>query len=124
MNSGLQGNNIKDVAAAQNLVQQVRFSGMTPMGTQLDQKASALPAAALADRCLFAARALPEGATGNLLQVMRPLLVGPVQSRALRKPLLVIVITDGARGWGCQSCCWWSPFHSCPLLPALALSCP
>ena len=29
-------------------------------------------------------------------KVVRPMLVGPVQSRSLRKPILVIVITDGA----------------------------
>ena len=30
-----------------------------------------------------------------VVQVIRPMLLGPVQSRQLRKPILVIVITDG-----------------------------
>ena len=38
MNSGLQGNGIRDAASAANLVAQVQFNGMTPLGTALDQK--------------------------------------------------------------------------------------
>jgi Mg-chelatase subunit ChlD len=48
------------------LISQIRFSGLTPLGTSLDQK------------------------------VLQPLLLNPARQGQLRKPMLVIVITDGA----------------------------
>ncbi|WWC66067.1 uncharacterized protein I303_108689 [Kwoniella dejecticola CBS 10117] len=66
LNSQLQGNNINSDQAALQLVQQVKFSGLTPLGTALDQK------------------------------ILQPLLLGPARSNALQKPLLIIAITDGA----------------------------
>jgi hypothetical protein len=45
----------------------VQYNGLTPLGSQLDAK------------------------------VVRPFVAGPVQSRALQKPVLVIVITGGRR---------------------------
>ncbi|GFZ45456.1 hypothetical protein JCM24511_03182 [Saitozyma sp. JCM 24511] len=66
LNSNVQGNGINSEAAALGLVQQVKFSGLTPLGTSLDQK------------------------------ILQPLLLGPARSNALQKPLLVIAITDGA----------------------------
>nr|XP_019009534.1 uncharacterized protein I206_06183 [Kwoniella pini CBS 10737]OCF48315.1 hypothetical protein I206_06183 [Kwoniella pini CBS 10737] len=66
LNSQLQGNNINSDQAALQLVQQVKFSGLTPLGTALDQK------------------------------ILQPLLLGPARANALQKPLLVIAITDGA----------------------------
>ncbi|WVW87134.1 hypothetical protein I302_109191 [Kwoniella bestiolae CBS 10118] len=66
LNSQLQGNNINNEQAALQLVSQVKFSGLTPLGTSLDQK------------------------------ILQPLLLGPARSNALQKPLLVIAITDGA----------------------------
>jgi len=65
LNSNLQGNNINSEQAALQLVQQVKFSGLTPLGTALDQK------------------------------ILQPLLLGPARQNALQKPLLVIAITDG-----------------------------
>ena len=44
---------------------QIKFSGTTPLGTNLDRK------------------------------VLQPLVIGPARSSQLRKPVLVIVITDG-----------------------------
>ncbi|KAK6908666.1 hypothetical protein I203_102669 [Kwoniella mangroviensis CBS 8507] len=66
LNSQLQGNNINNEQAALQLVQQVKFSGLTPLGTSLDQK------------------------------ILQPLLLGPARANALQKPLLIIAITDGA----------------------------
>ncbi|WVR07881.1 hypothetical protein IAU60_004924 [Kwoniella sp. DSM 27419] len=66
LNSQLQGNNINSEQAALSLVQQVKFSGLTPLGTSLDQK------------------------------ILQPLLLGPARQGSLQKPLLVIAITDGA----------------------------
>lgn len=42
MNGQQQGNGIRDVASANQLISQVQFNGMTPLGTQLDQKVSNL----------------------------------------------------------------------------------
>ncbi|KAK8869721.1 hypothetical protein IAR55_000289 [Kwoniella newhampshirensis] len=66
LNSQIQGNNINNEQAALQLVGQVKFSGLTPLGTSLDQK------------------------------ILQPLLLGPARSNALQKPLLIIAITDGA----------------------------
>jgi hypothetical protein len=65
MNSKVEGNNIRDSVTAASIAQQVNYNGLTPLGTQLDAK------------------------------VVRPFVAGPVQSRSLQKPILVIVITDG-----------------------------
>ncbi|KPV71951.1 uncharacterized protein RHOBADRAFT_30594 [Rhodotorula graminis WP1] len=68
MNSQLVGRNITSEASAQQLVSQIRFSGLTPLGTALDQK------------------------------IIQPLLLGPARAGTLRKPLLVVAVTDGAPG--------------------------
>lgn len=65
MNSNEQGNHIRSDAEVQGLMQRIQFKGLTPMGTQLRQK------------------------------VIDPLVVQPARSGALRKPVLVITITDG-----------------------------
>ena len=65
MNSNVQGNNVRSDAEVQGLIQQVQFKGLTPMGTQLRQK------------------------------VVDPLVVQPARSGQLRKPVLIITITDG-----------------------------
>lgn len=67
MNSDVQGNGIRTASEATQLVQQVRFSGITPLGTNLDRK------------------------------IIQPLVMQQIRSRALQKPVLVIVITDGER---------------------------
>lgn len=68
MNSRIEGHGIRNEADAMRLISQVKFSGLTPLGTALDQK------------------------------VLQPLLLGPARSNQLRKPLLVIAVTDGAPG--------------------------
>ncbi|KAK9316812.1 hypothetical protein V1524DRAFT_425645 [Lipomyces starkeyi] len=65
MNSKVQGNGINSEAAASNLVSQVRFSGLTPLGS------------------------------GLLSKVLDPLVLGPARSGSMKKPVLVIAITDG-----------------------------
>lgn len=65
MNSQQQGNNIKSQQQVEQMISQTRFSGLTPMGRELDAK------------------------------VLQPLVLGPARSRQLRKPVLVIIITDG-----------------------------
>lgn len=42
MNGQQQGNGIRDVASANQLISQVQFNGLTPLGTQLDQKVGLL----------------------------------------------------------------------------------
>lgn len=66
LNSQVQGNHITQEPQATSLLQQVRFSGLTPLGTSLDQK------------------------------IFQPMLLNPARSGQLRKPLLCIAITDGA----------------------------
>jgi hypothetical protein len=68
MNSKAVGNNITSEQQANQLISQVKFSGLTPLGTALDQK------------------------------ILQPLVVGPARSNALRKPVLVVAVTDGAPG--------------------------
>lgn len=65
MNSKLEGNNVKTSSAAGALVDRVKFEGMTPLGTNLDAK------------------------------IIQPLFTALVKKKALPKPVLVIVITDG-----------------------------
>ncbi|BGP58156.1 hypothetical protein JCM8202v2_005817 [Rhodotorula sphaerocarpa] len=62
------GNNITSEQQAQQLLSGIRFSGLTPLGTSLDQK------------------------------ILQPLLIGPARQNSLRKPLLVVCVTDGAPG--------------------------
>lgn len=66
MNSRINGDGINSEQAAQNLVSQVKFSGLTPLGTALDQK------------------------------IIQPMILGPARNNALQKPILVISITDGS----------------------------
>jgi hypothetical protein len=65
MNSELQGNNIHNAAEVESLISRIQFKGLTPMGTQLRNK------------------------------VLEPLVVQKARSNQLRKPVLVITITDG-----------------------------
>ncbi|DBA79815.1 hypothetical protein WJX77_002304 [Trebouxia sp. C0004] len=65
MNSPIQGNGIRNAQEANNLVQNVQFTGMTPLGSRLDER------------------------------VIKPFLTAGVQHRNLEKPILVITITDG-----------------------------
>ena len=57
--------NIRSEEQAEQLVARVPFKGLTPMGTQLRAK------------------------------VLEPLVIGPARSGQLRKPVLIITITDG-----------------------------
>ncbi|KAK8845604.1 hypothetical protein IAR55_006320 [Kwoniella newhampshirensis] len=65
LNNRLEGNNVTTEQQALQLVQQVKFSGLTPLGTSLYQK------------------------------ILQPLVIGPAQQNRLQKPVLVITITDG-----------------------------
>lgn len=65
MNSDVQGNNVRSPQDIDALMQRIQFKGLTPMGTQLKKK------------------------------VLEPLVVQKARSNQLRKPVLVITITDG-----------------------------
>lgn len=65
MNSNVQGNNITNEQGAMQLLQQVKFSGLTPLGTNLWNK------------------------------VLQPLVLGPARQNQLQKPVVIITITDG-----------------------------
>ncbi|EIW73372.1 hypothetical protein TREMEDRAFT_56189 [Tremella mesenterica DSM 1558] len=66
MNSRVDGNNVSSEAAAMQLLQQVKFSGLTPLGTSMWHK------------------------------ILQPLVVQPARGGQLQKPVLVITITDGS----------------------------
>jgi uncharacterized protein YegL len=65
MNGPTEGNGIKSAAEASALVQQVRFSGTTPLGTNLERK------------------------------VLQPMVVQQARNGSMQKPVLVVTITDG-----------------------------
>jgi hypothetical protein len=65
MNSEERGDNIRSEAQVEQLVQRIQFKGLTPMGTNLKNK------------------------------VLEPLVLAPARAGQLRKPVLVITITDG-----------------------------
>ncbi|KAL6248540.1 hypothetical protein RBB50_004795 [Rhinocladiella similis] len=65
MNSPDGGNNIRSEQQVNEMVSRTRFSGLTPMGRELDNK------------------------------ILRPLVLQAARSGQLRKPVLVITITDG-----------------------------
>jgi hypothetical protein len=65
MNSDERGDNIRSKHDAEALVSRVRFSGLTPMGTNLRNK------------------------------VLEPLVIGPARAGRLEKPVVVITVTDG-----------------------------
>ncbi|ODN74579.1 hypothetical protein, variant [Cryptococcus amylolentus CBS 6039] len=66
MNSRIEGNHINSEQEAMRLVSQIKFSGLTPLGTSLWEK------------------------------ILQPLVVGPAQQGRLVKPVLVVCITDGS----------------------------
>lgn len=65
MNSSVEGNHIRNDAGVDELMRRIQFKGLTPMGTSLRQK------------------------------VLEPLVLGPARSGQLRKPVLIITVTDG-----------------------------
>lgn len=65
MNSQIQGNGIRNEQQVAHLLTQVKFSGMTPLGRELNAK------------------------------ILQPLVIQPARSGQLQKPVLVITITDG-----------------------------
>ncbi|KAJ3114454.1 hypothetical protein HDU96_002074 [Phlyctochytrium bullatum] len=65
MNSPIQGDNIRTPGDVASLVSRVNFTGMTPLGTQLQRK------------------------------VLRPMVLDRLARRELSKPVYAIVITDG-----------------------------
>lgn len=66
MNSNVDGDNVRNEQEANALVQRVRFSGLTPLGTSMDRK------------------------------ILQPLVLGPARAGRLQKPVLIITVTDGA----------------------------
>ncbi|OWZ64065.1 hypothetical protein AYX15_04085 [Cryptococcus neoformans] len=66
MNSRVEGNGVTSEAQALQLIQQIKFSGLTPLGTSLWQK------------------------------VLQPLILAPAQQGRLQKPVVVVTITDGS----------------------------
>ncbi|SCV72931.1 BQ2448_6856 [Microbotryum intermedium] len=75
MNSRVEGNNINSEAAALQLVNQVKFSGLTPLGTAMQQK------------------------------ILEPLVLQPARQGRLQKPVLIITITDGQPGGEARKDC-------------------
>ncbi|KAJ3117782.1 hypothetical protein HDU96_005563 [Phlyctochytrium bullatum] len=65
MNSPVVGDRLRTPDDIQSLIARVNFSGLTPLGTQLERK------------------------------VLNPFVLDPASQRQLRKPVLVIVVTDG-----------------------------
>ncbi|ODH40669.1 hypothetical protein ACO22_01563 [Paracoccidioides brasiliensis] len=65
MNSDVQGDNIRGEQQIEQLINTIQFKGLTPMGTSLRNK------------------------------VLEPLVLRPARSGQLRKPVLVITVTDG-----------------------------
>ncbi len=65
MNSVDQGNGIRSEAQVNQMIGNTKFSGLTPMGRELQNK------------------------------ILGPLVLGPARNGQLRKPILVITITDG-----------------------------
>lgn len=65
MNSTIRGENITNQQQAIQMISQVQFEGITPLGTALEER------------------------------IIRPLVLGPIQNGSLRKPVLIISITDG-----------------------------
>lgn len=64
-NSSVNGEGIKNEQQVMDLVSRVQFNGLTEIGTKLQQK------------------------------ILEPLVLGPARAGTLRKPMLVITITDG-----------------------------
>lgn len=65
MNSNDHADGIRTEAQIENLIQQLQFKGLTPMGTNLKNK------------------------------VLEPLVLAPARAGQLKKPVLIITITDG-----------------------------
>jgi hypothetical protein len=65
MNSPEQGNGIRSEQQVNDMVARVKFSGLTPMGRELEKR------------------------------ILEPLVLGPARAGQLRKPVLVITVTDG-----------------------------
>lgn len=65
MNNSIQGNGLRTEPEVSQLISQVNFRGLTPLGTNLQAK------------------------------VIEPLVIRPARSNALKKPVMVITITDG-----------------------------
>lgn len=86
LNSNVEGNNINSEQAALNLLSQIRYSGLTPLGTSLDKKSEwsgSDPSVCQLDRLIVCEK------------VLQPLILGPARANQLQKPVLVITITDG-----------------------------
>ena len=65
MNCNVNGDGVRNAVDVQNLMSKVKFSGITPLGTNLDKK------------------------------VIQPFVLGQANSNSMAKPILTFVITDG-----------------------------
>lgn len=65
LNAAVDGDGIRSEQQVQEIMSRVKFGLLTPVGTKLKDK------------------------------ILQPLVVGPAQARTLKKPVLVITITDG-----------------------------
>jgi uncharacterized protein YegL len=65
INANVQGDNVRTAIDAQRFVQSLKFSGMTPLGTQLENR------------------------------ILKPMVFEPIKRRSLQKPVLVVTVTDG-----------------------------
>lgn len=65
INSNAEGDNITSASAAAAYVGNLRFSGMTPLGTKMEER------------------------------ILEPMVFQPIKHRSLPKPVLVVTITDG-----------------------------
>ncbi|KAI5479911.1 hypothetical protein MNV49_002469 [Pseudohyphozyma bogoriensis] len=65
MNSKVEGNGLTSEEAAMSMLRKVSFDGRTPLGTELERK------------------------------ILNPAVVKPAQAGSLRKPVLIVAITDG-----------------------------
>ncbi|KKZ59966.1 hypothetical protein EMCG_00806 [[Emmonsia] crescens] len=65
MNAAQEGNNIRNEQQIEHLISTITFTGLTPMGTSLRNK------------------------------VLEPLVIKPAKAGQLRKPVLIITVTDG-----------------------------
>ncbi|KAL7009951.1 hypothetical protein EMMF5_000860 [Cystobasidiomycetes sp. EMM_F5] len=66
MNSQERGDNITNEQQASQLIQRIQYGGLTPLGTSMDQK------------------------------ILGPMVIQPARNNQLRKPVLIITVTDGS----------------------------
>lgn len=90
LNSRVEGNNITNEQAVTQLLTQVQFSGLTPVSFQ----SSLFRAEFSTDRRSLSS--CPQKLGTSLDQkILQPAVLGPARNGSLRKPVLIVSITDG-----------------------------